>query len=101
MSAEQIIEVIMGECYIFILPFKPPNWVLCHQLASLEDAIILPEVYTFVDKSLSNTEGMEYARQVLKTLSPGQQGMPRKLEATKTQKAASHPWGLIHPYPHL
>lgn len=36
----------MVEHYMAILPFKPKKWVLCHQLAMLEDAIVaLMEAY--------------------------------------------------------
>lgn len=45
-TAEQIVEAIVVEHYMSILLFKPKNWVLCHQPATLEEAIVLMEAYT-------------------------------------------------------
>lgn len=44
-TKEQIIEGICVEHYTAVLPFKPKNWVACHQPATLEDAIVLIEAY--------------------------------------------------------
>lgn len=37
------------EHYISILPFKTKNWVMCHQLATLEEAVVLMEMYALVE----------------------------------------------------
>lgn len=43
LTKEHIVEAIMIEHYMALLPFKPPNLVLCHQPATLEDAVSLME----------------------------------------------------------
>lgn len=43
---------MMEEHYTAILPFKPKNWVLCHQPSMLEDTIALMEAYAAVEASL-------------------------------------------------
>lgn len=54
LSTEQILEVKMVKPYTTILPFKPPNWVLCHRpgLGTLEETIMLMEVYTSTEAGL-------------------------------------------------
>lgn len=47
LTKEQIVEAVMVEHYTAIFPFKPKNWVLYHQLRTLEEAITLMEVYVF------------------------------------------------------
>lgn len=44
-TKEQIVEDIIVEHYTALLPFKPPNCVLCNNPATLEDAIVLMEAY--------------------------------------------------------
>lgn len=38
--------------YTTVLPFKPPNWVLCHQPGILEEAITLMEAYASTEPGL-------------------------------------------------
>lgn len=40
-SKEQIVEAVLVEHFTAILPFKPKNWVLCHQPNTSEEAIML------------------------------------------------------------
>lgn len=63
MSKEQILEVIMVEHYTAILPFRPPNWVLCNQPETLEEAITLMEAYALAETSfLTCSKGMKEER---------------------------------------
>lgn len=48
----QIVEDIMVEHYTALLPFKPPNWVLCNKLATLKHAITLMEAYASAEAGL-------------------------------------------------
>lgn len=45
-TAVHVSEVVLGKHYITIPPFNLPNWVMCHQLATLEEAVVLMEAYT-------------------------------------------------------
>lgn len=45
-------ELVLVERYVAILPFKPRNWVLCHQLATLEEAVTLMEAYASAEAGL-------------------------------------------------
>lgn len=38
--AVQVVETILVEHYIPILPFKRKNWLMCHQPATLEEAVM-------------------------------------------------------------
>lgn len=51
-SREQIVEAVLVEYYVTILPFKPNSWVLCHKLANLEEAIGLMEAYSSVEAGM-------------------------------------------------
>lgn len=44
-SAAQVVEAVLVEHDLSILPFKPPNWVVCHQPATLKELVVLMEVY--------------------------------------------------------
>lgn len=45
-TQEQIVETVLAEHYVAILPFKPKSWVLCHKPMSLEEATGLMEAYS-------------------------------------------------------
>lgn len=47
-TKEQIVEALMIEHYTTLLPFKPKNWVLCHNPSTLEKMIALMEAYASV-----------------------------------------------------
>lgn len=51
-TKEQVVESVLIEHFMPILPFKPKNWVLCHQPATLEEAIMLMEAYMSVEAGL-------------------------------------------------
>lgn len=51
-TAEQIVEAVMVETHTLIRPFKPKNWVLCHQLSPLKEAIVLMVAYTLAKAGL-------------------------------------------------
>lgn len=42
-TREQIMEVVLVEHYIALLPFQPKSWVLCHKPVPLEKTIGLIE----------------------------------------------------------
>lgn len=44
-SAAQGLETVLVEHYISVLCFKPKNWDMCHQPATLEEFIVLMEPY--------------------------------------------------------
>lgn len=44
-KAMQVVEAMLLEHYIAILPFKPKTWVMCHQPETLEEAVVLIEAY--------------------------------------------------------
>lgn len=48
-TATQVAEAVLVEHYITMLPFKPKNGVMCHQSASLEEAVVLMEAYASVE----------------------------------------------------
>lgn len=50
-TAEQTVKAVMVQHYKSILPFKPKNWALCHQPATLEDTITLMEAYASMEAS--------------------------------------------------
>lgn len=44
--AEQVEEDACVQHYVALLPYKPKRWVTCHQLQTLDNAVLLMEAYT-------------------------------------------------------
>lgn len=51
-TKEQIVKPILVEHYTVISPFKPQNWVLCHQPTTLEDVVTLMEAYASMENGM-------------------------------------------------
>lgn len=49
-TVKQIVEEVMVEYWTST--FKPMNWVLCHQPATLEEAVVLMEAYASTEVGL-------------------------------------------------
>lgn len=47
-TTNQVVEAVLVEQYISVLLFKPKNWVMCPQPATLEEAMMLMEAYVLV-----------------------------------------------------
>lgn len=65
-------ESVCVEHYVALLPYKPKRWVTCHQLQTLEDAILLMEVYSicrtkpaFISEKLPKTGRLSQSGQSL------------------------------------
>lgn len=48
-TVSEMAEVVMLEHYSSILPFKPKNWMMCHQPSTLEEAMVLIEAHTLTE----------------------------------------------------
>lgn len=57
----QMVEAVLVEHYIAILPFKPKNWVMCHQPTTLDEAVAPMEAYVSRSGSLLNNQSLEGA----------------------------------------
>lgn len=44
-TAEEVAEAVCVKHYVTLLPYKPKQWVTCHQPQKLEDAVLLKEAY--------------------------------------------------------
>lgn len=51
-TKEQVVESVLVKHFMAILLFKPKNWVLCHQPATLEEAVMLMEAYTSAEAGM-------------------------------------------------
>lgn len=47
--ATLVAEAVLVEHYISMHPFKPNNWVMCHQMATLEEVVVLMEAYSLAE----------------------------------------------------
>lgn len=47
----EVVEVLMVEYYPLTLPFKPKNWMMCHQPGTLEEAVLM-EAYALQRQEL-------------------------------------------------
>lgn len=44
-TAEEVAKGVCVKHFVVLLSYKPKRWVTCHQLCTLEDAVLLMEAY--------------------------------------------------------
>lgn len=51
-TVARVVETVLMDHCISILPFKPKNWIMCHQPAKLEEVVVLMEVYASAEMGI-------------------------------------------------